>query len=115
MTGIAVVIADSREQRREVRAGEPFPGEAVLMAGQLIPLPELSPPVPEQLSPGECIGLWVDLMNACEQFLLGGLRREVGPSGDVQAAYRRWYAEQRQENDQTLRRMMGELGRPESS
>ena len=42
---------------------------------------------------------WIDLMNTCEQFLLAGLRREIGPDGDLKAAYRRWYAERMEERD----------------
>ena len=49
--------------------------------------------------------MWVDLMDACEQFLLAGLRREIGPDGDLKAAYRKWYAEQMEEHDRMIRRM----------
>jgi hypothetical protein len=59
------------------------------MAGQLIPDPELAPPVPEDLIPSQAFALWVDLMNSCEQLLLAGLRREIGPDGDLRAAYRK--------------------------
>ena len=76
------------------------------MAGQLIPPPELAPPVPSHATPQQCIAMWVDLMNACEQFLLAGLRREIGPDGDLKAAYRKWYAQQMEEHDRTVRRMV---------
>jgi len=39
------------------------------MAGQLIPPAESAPPIPQDATPEQCIALWVDLMNACEQFL----------------------------------------------
>ena len=81
------------------------------MAGQLIPPAELAPPIPEDATPEQCIALWVDLMNACEQFLLAGLRREIGPDGDLRAAYRRWYADQMEEHDRTILRMMQEFER----
>jgi hypothetical protein len=81
------------------------------MAGQLIPPPESAPPIPKDATPEQCIGLWVDLMNACEQFLLAGLRREIGPDGDLHAAYRRWYAQQMEEHHQTVLRMMRESER----
>jgi hypothetical protein len=81
------------------------------MAGELIPPPELAPPLPASLTPEEGIALWVDLMNTCEQFLLAGLRREVGPDGDLQAAYRQWYAEQMEEHDRTMLHMLEELDR----
>ena len=81
------------------------------MTGQLIPPPELAPPIPEDATPEQCIAMWVDLMNTCEQFLLAGLRREVGPDGDLQAAYRQWYAGQMEEHHQTVLRMMHEFER----
>ena len=59
------------------------------MVNQLLPDPDLAPSVPEGLTPEQRIALWVDLMEACDQFLFAGLRREVGPDGDVYAAYRR--------------------------
>jgi len=31
-------------------------------------------------------------MATCDQFLLAGLCREIGPDGDLQAAYQRWYS-----------------------
>ena len=58
------------------------------MVNQLLPDPDLAPSVPEGLTPEQRIALWVDLMEACDQFLFAGLRREVGPDGDVYAAYR---------------------------
>jgi hypothetical protein len=45
-------------------------------------------------------------MDACEQFLLAGLRREIGPDGDLNAAYRKWYAEQMEEHDRTILQFM---------
>ena len=81
------------------------------MAGQLIPPPELAPPIPEDATPEQCIAMWLDLTSACEQFLLAGLRREIGPDGDLQAAYRQWYARQMEEHHQTVFRMMQEFER----
>jgi hypothetical protein len=81
------------------------------MADQLLPDPDLAPPAPEGLSPEQRIALWVDLMDACEQFLLAGLRREVGPDGDVHAAYRRWYAGQMEEHDRNMQYMAENLNR----
>ena len=72
---------------------------------------DLSPVVPDHLTVEQRIALWVDLMNAGEQFLLAGLRREIGPEGDLQAAYRQWYAEQMEEHDQTMERLARELRR----
>ena len=84
------------------------------MAGQLIPPPELAPPVPHRLTVEQRIALWLDLFDLGEQFLLAGLRREIGPSGDLRIAHRRWYAERMQEHDRTMRRMLTELCRRES-
>ena len=75
------------------------------MAGQLIPPPGFEPQVPADATPEQCIRMWVDLMDAAEQFLLAGLRREIGPDGDLKAAYRKWYAEQMEEHDRMIRRM----------
>lgn len=77
------------------------------MAGELIPPPDLAPPpLPDHLSSQERIALWVDLMNTCEQFLLAGLRREIGPDGDLQEAHRRWYEQQMEEHDRMILRMI---------
>ena len=81
------------------------------MAGQLVPPEQLAPPIPEGATPEQCIAMWVDLMNACEQFLLAGLRREIGPDGDIKAAYRRWYSQQMEEHDRTILRMIEEFKR----
>jgi len=85
------------------------------MAGQLIPSPELAPSIPKGLSTKQKIELWVDLVDTCEQFLLAGLRRRVGPDGDVVGAYRRWYVEHREEHDRTMYRMLEELYRRENN
>ena len=42
---------------------------------------------------------------------LAGLRREIGPEGDLKAAYRRWYADEMEEHDRTMLHMMQELER----
>jgi hypothetical protein len=81
------------------------------MPGQLIPPPELAPPIPEDLTPEQGIRLWADLMDTCDQFLRAGLRRAVGPDGDEWAAYREWYAQQMEEHDRTMLRMMEEFQR----
>ena len=81
------------------------------MTGSWISPSDLTPTVPESATPQQCIAMWVDLMNACEQFLLAGLRREIGPDGDLKAAYRKWYAEQMEEHDRTMLHMMERLDR----
>jgi hypothetical protein len=70
---------------------------------------ELAPQPPVGATSSQCIEMWVDLMNACDEFLLAALRREVGPEGDVMAAYRKWYWQQMEEHDQALFRMLKRL------
>jgi hypothetical protein len=75
------------------------------MPGELLPPAELAPPIPHETTFQERLDLWVDLMNTCEQFLLARLRREIGPDGDLEAAYRRWYEQRCEEHEQDLIRM----------
>jgi hypothetical protein len=60
-----------------------------------------SPRKPPQPNP-QAFAIWVDLMKATDAFLLAGLRRKIGPEGDLQEAYRQWYARHMQEHDQML-------------
>lgn len=70
---------------------------------------DLGPRVPEGATPSQCIEMWLDLMNACDEFLMAGLRREIGPDGDLRAAYRQWYWQQMEEHDQAIFRMLRRL------
>jgi hypothetical protein len=81
------------------------------MVESLIAASDLAPPPADELTFEQRIGLWLDLMQTCEAFLLAGLSREVGPRGDVNAAHRQWYAERMKEHDQTMERMVEELDR----
>ncbi|MBI3467394.1 MAG: hypothetical protein HY000_30665 [Planctomycetes bacterium] len=81
------------------------------MTGRLIPPPELAPTVPAGLTPEQRIMLWVDLMNASEQFLLAGLRHKIGPDGDLKAAYREWVKRWGEEHDRTMFHMLKEFDR----
>lgn len=38
----------------------------------------------------EGVRRWLDLMEACEQLHLAGLKKKAGPNGDVAAQYRDW-------------------------
>lgn len=60
----------------------------------------------DDLTLGQRVDLWVDLVDTCEELLKAGLRREVGPTGDWRAAYRAWYAGRMAEHEQTIRRML---------
>jgi hypothetical protein len=46
---------------------------------------------------------WMDLMEACEELLLAGLRRQVGPDGDIWGAYQDWYRRQTERRDRERR------------
>jgi hypothetical protein len=79
--------------------------------------PSLPPVVqaPGKTTVEQCLRLWLDLMGTCEQFLLAGLRREIGPDGDLREAYRRWYAEQMEEHERMMLHLMEEFARREKS
>ncbi|NQU21121.1 MAG: hypothetical protein HQ567_07545 [Candidatus Nealsonbacteria bacterium] len=85
------------------------------MAGQLIPPPGCEPTVPDDATPEQCILAWADLMDACEQFLLARLREEIGPDGDLKAAYRQWYRQQMEEHDRMIRQMVTKFNRRSGS
>jgi hypothetical protein len=72
---------------------------------------EFAPRVPEGATPQQCVAMWLDLMDACEQLVLAGLRREIGPNGDLRAAYRRWCAEQMEEHDRMIFHLAAKLNR----
>lgn len=74
-----------------------------------MPPADFAPRVPEGATPAQCIEMWLDLMNACDEFLLAGLRREIGPDGDLKAAYRQWYWQHMEAHEQALFRMLRHL------
>lgn len=80
------------------------------MPGDLTP-EDLVSRVPPDATPAQCIGMWIEVMNTCEQFLLAGLRREIGPEGDLRAAYRQWSAERMEEHGRTIQRLAERLSR----
>lgn len=81
------------------------------MANQLIPPPGMQPPIPDHLTPEQRVTLWADLLDAGEALVLAGLRRQVGPEGDIREAYRRWYVRQMEEHDRWMRRLAENLHR----
>jgi hypothetical protein len=81
------------------------------MANQLIPPPGMEPAIPDSLTPDQCVALWADLLDASEALLLAGLRREIGPDGDLRQAYRNWYAQQMNEHDRWMRHMAENMHR----
>ena len=81
------------------------------MANRLIPPPELAPLERQGLPASRGIELWAEWLDTCDAFLLAGLRRQVGPGGDLSAAYRQWYAEQMAEHDRTMLHLLKEFDR----
>lgn len=49
-----------------------------------------------------CGAEWLDLLQTAEGLVCAGLRRQIGPAGDLRAAYRKWYADQMCEHDEDL-------------
>jgi hypothetical protein len=83
-----------------------------LMAGQLIPLPGTEVEMPADMTPQQGIAIWIDLMRTGYKLVLAGLRHEIGPNGDLNAAYRAWYAEQMREHDEVVARVVERINRP---
>jgi hypothetical protein len=83
----------------------------MIVAGQLIPLPEFAPPVPQDLPSEQWIALWCDLYDAGEKLLLAGLRLQIGPDGDIKRAYQDWLRQYYDDHDQTLIRLAAKLNR----
>ncbi len=49
-----------------------------------------------------CGSEWLSLLSISEKLVLAGIRRRIGPEGDLKAAYRRWYNELMDEHDQLV-------------
>lgn len=49
---------------------------------------------------------WMDLMETCDQLVRAGLRRRIGPDGNVDRAYGEWYAQQRAGRDSEIAQML---------
>jgi len=64
--------------------------------------PISSPKQPTQEQLRRRIERWKNAMQASHDLLLAGLRREVGPDGDLEQAYRDWYAENRRRHCEDL-------------
>jgi len=81
------------------------------MSTSMIPPPELAPALPKEMPVEQRIELWAEWLDTCEEFLLAGLRRQIGPDGDLRAAYRQWYTEQMLEHDRTMLHLVEEFNR----
>jgi hypothetical protein len=84
------------------------------MKNQLIPPPDLSYPSVKHLPLAKRIELWGQLVDDCEALLLAGLRRRVGPDGDLQAAYRDWCARRMEDREKAQIQFLENLSRRES-
>jgi hypothetical protein len=65
--------------------------------------------MPQGLPASRGIELWAEWLDTCEEFLLAGLRRQVGPGGDLRAAHHDWYAEQMAAHDRTMLNLLDEF------
>jgi hypothetical protein len=83
------------------------------MKSQLIPPPELAPPSVMHLPMSKRIGMWIDLVNMGEAFLRAGLRRKIGPDGDINAAFRDWNSRQMEERESRQIQFLTNLSRCE--
>jgi hypothetical protein len=84
------------------------------MSGRLIPPRDLASPSVAHLPLAKRIEIWAELVDESEALLLAGLRAKVGPGGDLQAAYRQWYARHMEEHDRMLAAMCENLSRREA-
>ena len=85
------------------------------MQNQLISPPELAPPSVGHLPLNSRIELWASTLDACEAFLLAGLRSRIAPKGDLPAAYRDWYARHMEDHDQAITQLLENLTRRETA
>ena len=83
------------------------------MKNQLIPPPELAPPSIRHLEPKQKVALWAQMVDEGDQLVMAGLRRRIGPAGDVHAAFLDWLDRRNAEHDRALAHMITELRRRE--
>ena len=62
-----------------------------------------------EISVEQRIAMWMDVVDTAETLLLAGLRREIGPAGDLRAAYRQWYARYQTGHDEANQRVISKL------
>jgi hypothetical protein len=72
----------------------------------------LDPPPPPWDS-HESVCAYLELLDLGDRFLRAGLRHQVGPDGDVEAAYREWSRAQMDADTRKTIRMLEELTRRE--
>jgi hypothetical protein len=84
------------------------------MPGRLIPPPDLAPPSIRHLPFVKKIELWYELIDEAEALVLSGLRAKIGPDGDLQTAYREWYARKMDSPDRFAVALAENLSRREA-
>ena len=71
------------------------------------PIPAKRTAVPKK----HCAEAWLGIMRTTETLLRAGLRRRIGPDGDLDEAYRQWYADHMREHDDAIRQLVRNLHR----
>lgn len=61
--------------------------------------------LPSEASATDGIRAWAEMEDTCEAFVRAGLRQEIGPRGDLDAAYRKWYDRYAEEKSKAFVRM----------
>ncbi|MDC0934861.1 hypothetical protein OAS39_01150 [Pirellulales bacterium] len=84
------------------------------MKSQLLPPPDLAPPSVKHLPLSKRVELWGNLTDSCEALMLSGMRSRIGPDGDLQRAYREWYARQMEQHERQQIEFLENLSRRES-
>ncbi len=88
-----------------------MPAKSKLSTGPLLPPPGEAPSLRPGLTQGQRLELWIDLLETSEALLQIGLRRKIGPDGDMAVAFRKWYGERMKDHDQTMRHMLERMDR----
>ena len=84
-------------------------------AQRLIPPPELAPPSVKHLPLEKRIEIWEQLVDENDALVRAGLRAKIGPEGDLEAAYREWYARRMEEHECDLYARAERLNRLEAA
>jgi hypothetical protein len=82
---------------------------------QLIPPAQLAPPSVRHLPLEKRIEIWERLVDENDALVRAGLRAKIGPEGDLEAAYRDWYARHMDDHERDLYARAERLNRLESA
>ncbi len=85
------------------------------MADPMVPTenPDARPPDARMM--GCRVAAWFELCEFGEWFWLAGIRRRIGPQGDLRAAVREKLEAEMKDRDERLRHLLMELGRREKA